>query len=460
MATPAAGRRPRARRPFAAVASLSAARRRALPRTEGSENVEPLDGMSFKECLHRFNKFSGEAAAATAAGVKPAFAVGTKAVIKNRRTCSTPGSKRPSSSRAPRRKKPEPSSSRNSSTPAAAAAAAPYEGPRAPLWDFSDELCQKKVRARLSSPCDVAAEEEQGQGRRRGEAASREGAAWGATLEEAMAGIPEHGEGRVRYLVDTFERLLSLSRGDREAQSGGRAGTRRRKGSASVPSSPRKAEEIDMASYPSVASSSDLSYCIVGLPRRNRSSSGARDERQVRRCNSAGSSERSSCRKATMPHPFNLRTEQRGRVKEGNFVQMMREMLLEEERLRNPLAQALPWTTEEPENLAKPPTKEPTEPFDVVLHSAVRAVGRSKFDHQIAERNIFLERLELEKERQQKLDEEIEIKLLRKEQVPRAHPMPDFSRPFMPKRSVKPQTVPREPRFHTRPTRHSPKTRS
>ncbi|XP_044978536.1 uncharacterized protein LOC123445592 [Hordeum vulgare subsp. vulgare] len=86
-----------------------------------------------------------------------------------------------------------------------------------------------------------------------------------------MAGVPEHGEGRVRYLVDTFERLLSLSRGDREALSGGGAGRRRRnKESASVSSSPRKAEEIDMASYPSVASSSDLSYCIVGLPRRNR----------------------------------------------------------------------------------------------------------------------------------------------------------------------------------------------
>jgi hypothetical protein len=32
------------------------------------------------------------------------------------------------------------------------------------------------------------------------------------------------------------------------------------------------------------------------------------------------------------------------------------------------------------------------------------------------------------------MDEEIEIKQLRKEQVPRAHPMPDFSKPFMPKR--------------------------
>ncbi|KAI4973517.1 hypothetical protein ZWY2020_041045 [Hordeum vulgare] len=84
-----------------------------------------------------------------------------------------------------------------------------------------------------------------------------------------MVGVPEHGEGRFRYLVDTFERLLSLSRGDREARSGGGVG-RRKKESASVPSSPQKAEEIDMASYPSVASSSDLSYCIVGLPHRSR----------------------------------------------------------------------------------------------------------------------------------------------------------------------------------------------
>uniref|UniRef100_A0A0A8ZY10 TPX2 C-terminal domain-containing protein n=1 Tax=Arundo donax TaxID=35708 RepID=A0A0A8ZY10_ARUDO len=32
------------------------------------------------------------------------------------------------------------------------------------------------------------------------------------------------------------------------------------------------------------------------------------------------------------------------------------------------------------------------------------------------------------------VDKEIEIKQLRKELVPRAHPMPDFTRPFVPKR--------------------------
>jgi hypothetical protein len=156
-----------------------------------------------------------------------------------------------------------------------------YEAPRAPLWDFSEEPCEKKVRARLSSPCDVAAPAEE---------EPRKRAAWGATLEEAMAGLPEPGEGRVRYLVDTFERLLSLSRrGDPEARSrGGAAGKRRMfKRAASASSSPRKAEEMDMASYPSIASSSsEISYGVADLPRRNRSGgSGARDGRQLRRCN-------------------------------------------------------------------------------------------------------------------------------------------------------------------------------
>jgi hypothetical protein len=36
-------------------------------------------------------------------------------------------------------------------------------------------------------------------------------------------------------------------------------------------------------------------------------------------------------------------------MKEDNFVERMRRMLLEEERLRNPLAQGLPWTTDAPE---------------------------------------------------------------------------------------------------------------
>jgi hypothetical protein len=108
--------------------------------------------------------------------------------------------------------------------------------------------------------------------------------------------------------------------------------------------------------------------------------------------------------------------QQRGKAKEGNFFERLRKMQVEEERLRNPLAQGLPYTTEEPEvshfssgyalsNFtllgvsellkktmfpsilqipAKPPTREPTEPIDRVLHSEARVVRRVKFDSQVS----------------------------------------------------------------------------
>ena len=36
-------------------------------------------------------------------------------------------------------------------------------------------------------------------------------------------------------------------------------------------------------------------------------------------------------------------------MKEEHFLEKMKERLLEEERLRVPVAQGLPWTTDEPE---------------------------------------------------------------------------------------------------------------
>ncbi|KAL5224901.1 hypothetical protein ABZP36_011540 [Zizania latifolia] len=144
--------------------------------------------------------------------------------------------------------------------------------------------------------------------------------------------------------------LLSLS-SDPGAQS---RGARRRKKTPEVrktgsswPPPPTNPEEIDM-SYPSIASWSEVSF---NGGRR----SSARDEpRQQRRYFGIGSSEKRRWRKAkaigvTSQHPFNLRTEQRGKVKEENLVQRMKKKLIEEESLRNPLAQGLPWTTDEPE---------------------------------------------------------------------------------------------------------------
>uniref|UniRef100_A0A453INA1 TPX2 C-terminal domain-containing protein n=1 Tax=Aegilops tauschii subsp. strangulata TaxID=200361 RepID=A0A453INA1_AEGTS len=47
------------------------------------------------------------------------------------------------------------------------------------------------------------------------------------------------------------------------------------------------------------------------------------------------------------------------------------------------------------------------------------------------------------------------IRQLRKDLVPKAQPMPYFDRPFIPKKSSKTITIPKEPNFHLRPERLS-----
>uniref|UniRef100_A0A1J3D1R4 Protein TPX2 n=1 Tax=Noccaea caerulescens TaxID=107243 RepID=A0A1J3D1R4_NOCCA len=152
--------------------------------------------------------------------------------------------------------------------------------------------------------------------------------------------------------------------------------------------------------------------------------------------------------KVTSLKPFKLRTEQRGRMKEEEFAKKLQEMTMEEEKMRIPVAQGLPWTTDEPECLVKPHVKDITIPVDLTLHSDVRAVERAEFDNQVAEKLSLIEQYKMERERQQKLAEEEEIRRLRKELVPKAQPMPYFDRPFIPRRSSKHPTAPRDPKFH------------
>ncbi|WCJ25620.1 TPX2 (targeting protein for Xklp2) protein family [Euphorbia peplus] len=150
----------------------------------------------------------------------------------------------------------------------------------------------------------------------------------------------------------------------------------------------------------------------------------------------------------TSQKPFRLRTEQRGRMKEEEFMKKVQQMMIEEEKLRIPVAQGLPYTTDEPECLIKPPVKESTRPVDLVLNSDIRAVERADFDQQVAEKLSAIEQYRMERERQRKLAEEEEVRRLRKELVPKAQPMPYFDRPFIPRRSMKHPTVPRDPKFH------------
>ncbi|KAJ6364706.1 hypothetical protein OIU76_029635 [Salix suchowensis] len=152
--------------------------------------------------------------------------------------------------------------------------------------------------------------------------------------------------------------------------------------------------------------------------------------------------------KITSQKPFQLRTEQRGRLKEEEFTKKIQEIMMEEEKLRIPIAQGLPWTTDEPECLIKPLVKEKTRPIDLKLHSDVRAVERADFDQQLAEKMNLIEQYKMEIERQQKLAEEEEVRRLRKELVPKAQPMPYFDRPFIPRCSMRhPTTMPKEEKF-------------
>ncbi|CAN6290242.1 unnamed protein product [Urochloa humidicola] len=306
--------------------------------------------------------------------------------------------------------------------------------------------------------------EEEGQERKEAglEGSSKVRAMRTKAMAKAMNSVPDPGSGRVKHLVHAFESLLTISGTTSDAD---RAG----EGSWALPGlqSLKDESEVDLGLPPvSVFSSSDflnagpkrLCSSLDGKNDRlswdSRTSAGGRRSRR-----NSSESLRSSWNKklkVTSQHPFKLRTEQRGRFKEQQFAQKVQEMFLEEEKKRIHIAQGLPWTTDEPECLIKPAVKERTEPVDLVLHSDVRALERAEFDQHVLERNKFAEEQRLEWERQQELEEQERIKHLRRtELIPKAQPMPYFERPFIPKRSTKPATIPIEPKFHMRPEKLS-----
>ncbi|KAL3813451.1 hypothetical protein ACJIZ3_014719 [Penstemon smallii] len=288
-------------------------------------------------------------------------------------------------------------------------------------------------------------------------------------LEEARECVPEPGFGRVMHLVKAFERLTLLKLGDSVEKETGeeveddktgikwalpglqlppKLSERQVSSSSLCPSDFFVTSEslgLDLHRYCSLDSSQGSfnfsSRTPAGGPKNRRSStesSGTFASRNLRR----------KQQKATSQKPFMLRTEQRGKCKEEEFMKKLQQMKEEEEKLRVPTAQFVPLTTDEPECLVKPPVKVNTRPVDVVLHSDIRAVERAEFDHQVAEKLSRIEQYRMERERQQKLEEEEEIRRLRKELVPKAQPMPYFDRPFIPRRSMKHPTIPKEPKFH------------
>ncbi|XP_057769642.1 microtubule-destabilizing protein 60 isoform X2 [Salvia miltiorrhiza] len=283
-------------------------------------------------------------------------------------------------------------------------------------------------------------------------------------LEDAKVRVRTPGSGRVMNLVKEFEKLSMFKSGisednDVEEAENDKVGV----DSDGLEQRP-KAPETQVSSSSFCPSNFYLTSESLGLDLRRSYSLDSNDGSISTITSTGGQKNRRSStesaavrtrrlwkrkqRKVTSQKPFMLRTEERGRCKEEEFLKKLQQMIEEEEKMRVPIAQGLPWTTDEPECLVKPPVKEITRPVDLVLHSDVRAVDRSEFDHQVAMKMNLIEQYRMERERQQKLAEEEEIRRLRKELVPKAQPMPYFDRPFIPRRSEKQPTIPKEPKFN------------
>ncbi|XP_071709490.1 uncharacterized protein [Rutidosis leptorrhynchoides] len=85
--------------------------------------------------------------------------------------------------------------------------------------------------------------------------------------------------------------------------------------------------------------------------------------------------------------------------------------------------------------------KENTKSMEVKLQTKERAVKRAFFNYSVATKIYLMEQQKKQIQRIQKMIEEEEVRLLRKEMIPRAQLMPLFDRPFIPRRSVTPTKV-------------------
>ncbi|KAL2955700.1 hypothetical protein AAZX31_18G043400 [Glycine max] len=99
-------------------------------------------------------------------------------------------------------------------------------------------------------------------------------------------------------------------------------------------------------------------------------------------------------------------------------------------------------------NMASPrsPPRENTKPQEFKLHTQERAVKRAMFNYAVTTKFYIMELQKKQEEKLQKLIEEEEVRLLRKEMVPRAQLMPYFDKPFFPQRSSR--SIPRESCLH------------
>ncbi|KAJ6396361.1 hypothetical protein OIU77_021401 [Salix suchowensis] len=181
-------------------------------------------------------------------------------------------------------------------------------------------------------------------------------------LEEARNSAPDNG--KVKNLVEAFEKLCTLPSPKESDKTEEEEIKENRKKDFTMLGYLRQtfllppsfcpsglfltSENLGLGTRISISSSWDGSQGSSS----SRSSNGGRRSRR----NSAESGATTGRRrlkkkqnKITSQKPFQLRTEQRGRLKEEEFTKKIQEIMMEEEKLRIPIAQGLPWTTDEPE---------------------------------------------------------------------------------------------------------------
>ncbi|KAL3719619.1 hypothetical protein ACJRO7_004574 [Eucalyptus globulus] len=100
----------------------------------------------------------------------------------------------------------------------------------------------------------------------------------------------------------------------------------------------------------------------------------------------------------------------------------------------------------------RPAAKENTKPVDFKLHTQQRAIKRAMFNYSVATKLYLMEQQKKYEEKLQKMIDEEEVLLLRKEMIPRAQLMSFCSTgPFTHRgktyRLSRPLTIPREPAF-------------
>lgn len=153
--------------------------------------------------------------------------------------------------------------------------------------------------------------------------------------------------------------------------------------------------------------------------------------------------------KITDVQPINSQTEQKSHLKRQELKSKLQNIFVQEEKNRIPISRGLSWSAIEPQILPMRPLRGKfTKPLDIKLHTEKRAIERAKFDQLIAKKLYIREQQRIEEERIQKLLEMEEIKRMRKEMVHHAQIMPFFGQPFTPRRSMRPPTIPKEPKFH------------